>query len=265
MKHYNAISGAMFTRTSVPLILTFTSPLHEDWLFSQKNILEMAKDAGYETFWISNNEKMGLHDGYVVAISSTTDKQIFGYSGDDIDLVNSVKENLKDNTKQFFLIHYVGSHIPFNKRSDGKDAASISGEGLVADYERSIHHTDRALKELYNLSKSLSSTSLIYYISDHAEVTDPRGRASQKANMNIYLYEVPLIIINQTETDTDSVLTKYINPESRLISISNTSYYLAELMGYKFPDSLIKEAVQDAEWLYDANNKLHHQKVLKRE
>lgn len=118
----NAYSAGTNTWTSVPASLTKVSPDSKPDI--SKSIINLAKDAGYQVFWISNQLKTSKWDFSVSAIAKQAD-HVFFLSEDeagteyDLTLVSKLEQLLyssRNIKKRLFILHYYGSHMKFEDR-----------------------------------------------------------------------------------------------------------------------------------------------------
>lgn len=109
LSYYNAVSPASITRDALGLSLCFATPLDRQPLADNKNIVTLANNAGYKSYWISNQNKIGIHDSYIGLIASYADTAIFfNYQKDDLELIPVVNRLHNPQTKQIFFIHLKG-------------------------------------------------------------------------------------------------------------------------------------------------------------
>jgi len=254
LSFYDGIAAAPFTRNVLRMALSFASPTDLGPFYTEKTLLNLAHDAGYETFWISNQGTSGIQDSYLGYIAAGADKTLFsrgGYlSNDDFVLIPILREEHKPGKKQFFIIHLVGSHNNYVDRYDEKDRKAIPGENsLLNHYDRSIHHTDRVLKEIYNIMQQ-DSTALFVHFSDHGEII---GRGHGPWKNGIAQFDIPLITINKNAERIDSVTAKYKEPEKGFINNTNTIFILAEMMGYSIPQKYVDKAIEDGRYVRHAD------------
>lgn len=264
LRYYDAISPAASTRQSIPLILSFgtSSTNNKDLFYTKKNLIELANLAGYETCWVSNQDQMGLFEGYISAIAMASGKEIYEVNNnkDDLYLAHYLQKEHKPGTKQFFVIHLEGSHISYLDKSDEVDRQAIQGDRELDQYNRTIHHTDRVLRELTKIMRT-DSSSVLYYLSDHGEVVDKRGHGF--LNEGLSQFEVPLITITNGYSLTDTIVSKYVEKESNIINVSNTVYILAEMMGYKINNANTIQAVKDGRYVMHVDSKAYlHEDVI---
>ncbi len=254
LSFYNGIAAAPFTRNVLRMALSFASPTDLEPFYTEKTLINMAKDAGYETFWISNQGNSGIQDSYLGYLAAGTDKAIFSkgsyLANDDFTLIPMIKEEHKPASKQFFVIHLVGSHNNYSDRYDLKDVQAIPGENsLLNHYDRSIHHTDRVLHAIYDIMQQ-DSTALFFHFSDHGEII---GKGHGPWKNGIAQFDIPLITISKQADNIDTVMQKYTEPEKNVINNSNTIFILAEMMGYNVSQKLVEKAISDGRYVRHAD------------
>lgn len=255
IQYYDGIAAAPFTRNVLRMALSFASPRDMKPFYEEKTLINLANDAGYETYWISNQGASGIQDSYLGYLAAGTKEAIFTkgnyLSNDDFDLIPLLKTAHKGDKKQFFIIHLVGSHNDYSDRYDKIDAEAIPGDkSLVNEYDRSIHHTDRVLREIYNVMQQ-DSTTVFFHFSDHGEIL---GKGHGPWKNGIAQFDIPLLTINKHAEKIDSVVNKYIDPQTRLISNASTIYILAEMIGYIIPQKYVDQAIEDGKYVRHADH-----------
>ena len=197
------------------------------------DIVNLARLANYETFWISNQERYGQWAVASGASAQMTDHSDFtnqipvykyAYSLDEV-MLPSIK-NFKSGAKRsplarkdessaaevngtqkkdkFFILHLMGSHPSYEFRypkSFAKfSAADISREPLdegqkkeLAHYLNTVAYNDFILSEIYKIFAS--DDTLIVYFSDHAQsLYQYRGKLIH-GGINRFTLEIPLIFM----------------------------------------------------------------------
>ena len=197
------------------------------------DIVNLARLANYETFWISNQERYGQWAVASGASAQMTDHSDFtnqipvykyAYSLDEV-MLPSIK-NFKSGAKRsplarkdessaaevngtqkkdkFFILHLMGSHPSYEFRypkSFAKfSAADISREPLdegqkkeLAHYLNTVAYNDFILSEIYKIFAS--DNTLIVYFSDHAQsLYQYRGKLIH-GGINRFTLEIPLIFM----------------------------------------------------------------------
>lgn len=151
------------------------------------SILEVAKAAGYETWWISNQMKYGAWDTPVAEIASTADHEVWinGHAGEntrseyyDKELVNHLPEKLnRKNT--LIVIHLMGNHSSYNDHHPQEYNRFQGTDEIVDAYDGSVAYVDDVLKEVYEKVKEYPYFGGMVYFSDHGE--DPANRYGHEA------------------------------------------------------------------------------------
>jgi len=197
------------------------------------DIVNLARLANYETFWISNQERYGQWAVASGASAQMTDHSDFtnqipvykyAYSLDEV-MLPSIK-NFKSGAKKsplarkdessaaevngtqkkdkFFILHLMGSHPSYEFRypkSFAKfSAADISREPLdegqkkeLAHYLNTVAYNDFIVSEIYKIFAS--DNTLIVYFSDHAQsLYQYRGKLIH-GGINRFTLEIPLIFM----------------------------------------------------------------------
>ena len=197
------------------------------------DIVNLARLANYETFWISNQERYGQWAVASGASAQMTDHSDFtnqipvykyAYSLDEV-VLPSIK-NFKSGAKRsplarkdespivgvndaqkkdkFFILHLMGSHPSYEFRypkSFAKfSAADISREPLdegqkkeLAHYLNTVAYNDFIVSEIYKIFAS--DNTLIVYFSDHAQsLYQYRGKLIH-GGINRFTLEIPLIFM----------------------------------------------------------------------
>ncbi|MGM5630703.1 phosphoethanolamine transferase [Apibacter raozihei] len=258
LKYYNAVSPSPITREALKIILSFSTPFQSQSFFNQKNIIELAKDAGYETVWISNQAKIGMFDSYIGFIASGADDSYFtevrgdNKTKDDLQLIDILKEKSTQGRKQFIVIHLMGSHMWYGDKSDEIDKSKINGEwGFELLYDRSIHHTDRVLREVFQIADK-EKKYLMMYFPDHGERI---GEGHGFLGRGSHQFEIPYITINREFEKINEIIPQYIDKEALLLNSSNTIYIMAEVLGYKIPEEFKSRAINDGKYIYHVDSK----------
>lgn len=257
---YDGISSANITRDAVRFSLSFATPFNKDAFWTEKNVVEMAREASYHTVWISNQGRAGLYDNYPSYIAKSSEAVYFENKlrKEDLDLLSLIPTYDGKGDKELIVLHLMGSHFPFSERYDEVDntyfklhySEYVSSDTIfkyfdsVFDYDKSIHHTDRFLQGLYDYTISHNESSIIVYFSDHGG--NPHRDVHGTLEFNESEFEIPFVVLkNNVEIDIDSIIQQYLSGGK--INNVNLSYILSELMGYSVDDKAITKAQEDGE------------------
>ncbi len=265
---YNGISPACVTRDALRFSLTFATPFNKDAFFKEKNIIDIAKARGYKVLWISNQERIGAFDNYTGMIASQADISYFETRHDlyrnDLSLTSQLKQYNNPSEKQLIFLHLIGSHEPYEYRSDSIDAKAIPQKYTthITNYDRSIHYTDRVLREVYKTIIESDKSTLLYYFSDHGECI---GLGHAQINGGQDQFKTPLILIkHNTDLDTHNILSKYMSSEIDGINNVNTAFILSEILGYDIASEVLNKAKDESRYVYHIDGKIYPYNDIKK-
>ncbi|EEZ5468749.1 phosphoethanolamine transferase [Escherichia coli] len=191
-----AISGTPYTALSVPLSLTADSVLSHDIHNYPDNIINMANQAGFQTFWLSSQSAFRQNGTAVTSIAMRAMETVYVRGFDEL-LLPHLSQALQQNTQQkkLIVLHLNGSHEPACSAYPQSSAVFQPQDDQDACYDNSIHYTDSLLGQVFELLKDRRAS--VMYFADHGLERDPTkknvyfhgGReASQQA------YHVPMFI-----------------------------------------------------------------------
>lgn len=252
---YEAYTGAPFTRVSIPMIMSFGHPRNFDFGFKTKATLKLAAEKGYSTYWISNQTNINLPDSIpaidqISYIASDAQHKMYATKAfsNDLNLIPLLKEIHNKEQKQVIVLHIAGSHIYYKDRVDQEDIKALPDNPLnkTLAYDRTIYHTDRVLKEVFKVMDT-DDSAILYYLSDHGEVVN-KGHGWGNLKDGVEQYKIPLLTINKSAFPMDSIMSRYIDPQSEHITSTSTSYIISETLGYSVSDSLRSVAIDNGRY-----------------
>lgn len=139
-------------------------------------IIDIARKAGYETYWFSNQGYISDADTPITLVAQTADhakwlsedKTISGKFQYDGDLLTYLKQ-VDPKKNNFVVLHFMGSHEDCINRYP-HDFAKFSKPGefdMVKNYDDSLAYTDNVLQQIHEYaSKNLNLQAMLYF-SDH--------------------------------------------------------------------------------------------------
>lgn len=140
------------------------------------SIIDMARKAGYKTYWFSNQGSVGVSDTPISLVAHTADVHEWvdrdaKYSTLDESLLKFLKKvNPKD--KNFVVLHLMGSHVEYRNRYPASFQKFNDGTiNRVADFNNTILYNDWFLHQVYNYGKQHLNLDAMLYFSDHG--SDP--------------------------------------------------------------------------------------------
>lgn len=258
-----ALASATYTALNMERILTFKKDdmTDNDW-YKYPSLVELFKNAGYKTYWLSNQEGRGFLANSSSAIVAGSDVINFVSGGNSEDvyekkydeaLLPPVLETISNqDSLKFVGIHLMGSHAGYSDRFpvshtrfkaddilryNPKPWLDRKSAQIVADYDNSILYTDSILGVIIARLANSHRPSIFVYLSDHGEeVYDTRdfcGRDRSSSNC----VEVPFVIYaNRAYRENNPRIVRLLEQSvSRPFSTANLIYSLMTLTGTSYP------------------------------
>ncbi len=189
----NVITAVSATRLSVPVLVSrkpATQSLKAG--FSEKSFLSAFKEAGFKTYWLSNQMSFGQFDTPISVFANEADVTQFlnlgGFTNNsnyDEVLLDPLKNAIADPaSKKLIVLHTLGNHWNYSHRHPqeyDKWQPSLFGvlnpaytdlklkPQLNNSYDNSILYTDWFLSQVIGTLKISKQLSSMMYISDHGQ------------------------------------------------------------------------------------------------
>lgn len=216
-------SPAPNTVASLSRTLTFSSM--EDGSFDlNRNVVALAKAAGYGTLWVSNQRSMGPNDSHVARMGHQADHHRFLDKvpviepvKDDFALLNYLESRLREpgalERDSMVFLHMIGSHPHACTRVAGMGIELDAGNGRhINCYLTSLQKLDTFMQKLSQLLAQHTQDYEVLYVSDHSLRVAPLSRAEKWMDRfrlptkNIYVqpqareaYDAPLFFIDSSQ------------------------------------------------------------------
>jgi len=214
----HVVTSRPYTIEILQQALTFADEKNPDLYLTKPSLMNLMKQAGYKTFWITNQQTMTERNTMLTVFSQQTDKQFYmnqqrtqSAREYDTNVLEPFKEVLADPApKKFIIVHLLGTHIKYAYRYpeqwntfDGKTEgapAGLSPEQLASynDYDNANRFNDHVLASLINDYKATDPNGFLLYFSDHGEeVYDTPPHNMQGRNEEAptrHMYTIPFIV-----------------------------------------------------------------------
>ncbi len=158
------------------------------------SIIDIAKKAGYKTYWFSNQGKIGVHDTPISLIAETADVAHWGAQDTPYDMgLFPYLQTVNKNENNFIVLHLMGSHIDYNNRypQEYQKWADPNTTGRVADYKNSLLYTDKVLQNFFEYAQQNLNLDAFVYCSDHG--TDP-NRSRNPDESRFIVLRIPMFV-----------------------------------------------------------------------
>ncbi|MCD8199004.1 MAG: phosphoethanolamine transferase [Phascolarctobacterium sp.] len=176
----NSYSCMAHTVPAVERALTEFNQYNDKEFYTSISIIDIARKAGYKTYWFSNQGYLSSSDTPVTLIADTADtakwtKQTLNTIQYDESLLEYLKE-ISPRENNFVIIHLKGSHFNFINRYP-REFTKWGEPGkydLILNYLNSLAYTDHVIEEIYNYATEKLNLQALLYFSDHATRPDKR-------------------------------------------------------------------------------------------
>ena len=270
----NAVADANVTICAVPILLTGMSPDRFDMKGIRGNILDLAREAGYSTAWLMNQDPhisllTGVHADRMVYPPSLRTLAASRLPFDQILLPEFRREIARSGKARFIGLHLIGSHWAYDSRyppdfelfgSGGgltyQDAISATPNPHVVDaYDNSVAYTDWFLSQIIDQARALAVPATVTYISDHGEdlyALDGQSGHGAPAYSK-HQYDIPAFVwVNAAylRAHPDKVEAMRRNAAKEIRS-HNVFFSLADLMGIRWPGARPEASFASSQFVAD--------------
>lgn len=159
------------TADVIKRIFTEMSQYNDKEFYNAASILEIAKKAGYKTYWFSNQTDATIDDSPEALLSSMADiirankdTKKCEYDHSMLKLLDKI--NPQENN--FVVFHLIGSHGKYERRFPN-DWAKWPVDTEESAYHNSILYTDEFIEKVYEYARRKLNLQIMLYLSDHGE------------------------------------------------------------------------------------------------
>ena len=212
----NVITPRPYTIEALQQVLTFADEENPDLYLKTPSIVSVMKQAGYKTFWITNQQTMTKRNTMLTTFSEQADEQVYlnnnrnqnarQYDGD---VLAPFAKALTDAApRKLIVVHLLGTHMAYQYRFPEEFAKFSGRDGVPTDiddsklefynsYDNAVLYNDFVVSSLIKEYAKADPNGFLLYLSDHGEdVYDSPGRNTLGRNENkptIPMYTVPFI------------------------------------------------------------------------
>lgn len=192
-------------------------------------LVDIMKQAGFKTYWLSNQIPVGIYETLITSIAKSSDKVMFTNLGAEREqqsldgkVLPIFKKIVSDKSvnKKFIIVHLLGTHVQYENRYPKSfkvfNDAQINNLIYSSDeIVKTVNHYDNAvlyndfivaqLIEILSESSETEDASMIY-LSDHGEdvyeTVDMTGHSESISSKP--MYQVPLIFWSNNGAQVNS-------------------------------------------------------------
>ncbi|MBO5216595.1 MAG: sulfatase-like hydrolase/transferase [Alistipes sp.] len=256
------------THKSVPMILSSIHTSEHEELYRRKGILALFNEAGFTTYFISNQSPQGA---MIDKLANQADH--VEYLDDprlDMQLVDRMNQIIKSSTsdKIFIVLHAYGSHFSYHQRYPREFAQYLPDDDVAITrnniemirnaYDNSILYTDYVLAEAINSLASYSDLcSAFFFCSDHGEdlMDDERRRFLHSSpTVTYYQLHVPALTWFSEQyaaNFADKVISATVNLDAPATTYS-VFHTIADIAAISSPHVNTEASLVSSEFDYSA-------------
>ncbi|EIL1430049.1 TPA: phosphoethanolamine transferase CptA [Escherichia coli] len=263
----NVVASRPYTIEALQQALTFANEKNPDLYLTQPSLMNMMKQAGYKTFWITNQQTITARNTMLTVFSRQTDRQYYmnqqrtqSAREYDTNVLKPFREVLNDPApKKLIIVHLLGTHIKYKYRYP-EGQGRFDGDtvhvppGLNAkevevynDYDNANLFNDHVVASLIKDFRATSPEGFLLYFSDHGEEvydTPPhKTQGRNEDNPTRPMYTVPFLLWTSEKWQAAHPrdFSQYVDREYSLAELIHTWSDLAGLTydGYDPTRSLV--------------------------
>ncbi len=195
---------ANYTRNALKMILSPATPRDLAAFYTRGNLVQLAREAGFEVVWLSNQGQYGKHDTEVTKIATDASERHFTNTDWDTTALDGrllplFRAALRHPHRPLLIVvHLLGSHADYRRRfPPGQAYFSRRPQASRVDYyDDSVRYTDRVLARLITDWRAVRPHGCLVFTSDHAEylADDGHGYGHGFSRPHRQELEVPLLV-----------------------------------------------------------------------
>lgn len=233
-------------------VLTFADHDHPDWYIMKPSIVEVFNSAGFETYWISNQElvsKWGGNYGVIAREAHHTYDLSLAKKNDEI-VLPQLNEILKDTVTKdkIIFIHLMGNHHQyscrypdnfsrFNHKKDllpPKDFADKKAFKIIDEYDNSVLYSDSIIATIIRKVKAQQTSAFTLFFSDHGEEVYDYRNAVGHFMTNVYPSQCRIPFILWRSEKYKKEFPSIVIDQTRPFSTEHLIYALSDLSEINF-------------------------------
>jgi len=212
----NVITPRPYTIEALQQVLTFADEENPELYLSTPSLVAMMKQAGYKTFWITNQQTMTKRNTMLTTFSEQADEQVYlnnnrnqnaaQYDGDVIEPFNKALADAAP--RKLIVVHLLGTHMSYQYRYPSTFDKFKDRDGVPAgvrddqlptynSYDNAVLYNDFVVSSLIKDYAKSDPNGFLVYLSDHGEdVFDSPGHGTLGRNENkptAPMYTIPFI------------------------------------------------------------------------
>ncbi len=173
----DVVSAANQTINTLKRVFTPVEDLDDKAYWDKPSFITTFKDAGFKTFWITNQYVYGRHESQASFIAHETDRFISNRPNNyDEVLIPELKKVLRDTArKKLIFLHLMGNHAYYKNRYPETfnyfhpEKITDKKEKMIRYYDNAVRYNDYVLYNFLQLLKQQKGERTFIMFSDHGE------------------------------------------------------------------------------------------------
>ncbi|QXI37283.1 phosphoethanolamine transferase CptA [Pseudomonas xantholysinigenes] len=213
----NVVSPRPYTIEVMQQILTFGDEQHPDRFLTDPSLINLMKQAGYKTFWITNQQTMTKRNTMLTTFSQQTDVPVYlnnqrsqNASQFDSVVLEPFDKALRDPAqKKLIIVHLLGTHMDYRYRypaqfehfKDNVGAPAALSPDQVETYnfyDNAVRYNDFIVSDLIKRYSATTPNGFLLYLSDHGEDVYSSGKHDRlgrnEADPTRPMYTIPFLL-----------------------------------------------------------------------
>lgn len=213
----NVVTPRPYTIEALQQVLTFADQQSPKAYLTTPSLLNMMKQAGYKTFWITNQQTLTERNTMLTTFSKQADEQVYlnhnrsqnarQYDGD---VLEPFAKALADKApRKLIVVHLLGTHMSYRFRYPQEFERFTTDEGAPKNvtrhqlptynsYDNAVLYNDFVVGGLIKTFAKTDPNGFLVYLADHGEAVfdapaaDVLGRNEGRPTSP--MYTVPFIV-----------------------------------------------------------------------
>ncbi|MEB0011550.1 phosphoethanolamine transferase [Glaciimonas sp. Cout2] len=265
----DVLTGVAATRLSVPVMIS-RKPIVQSLRagFSEKSFITAYKEAGFKTYWISNQMSFGKFDTPISVFANEANVTQFINLGGFTDtssldqaLLSPFQSAIHDpHPKKLIVLHTLGSHWNYSHRypqAFDKWLPSLYGisnpaytnlgnkPALNNSYDSSVLYTDWFLEQVIKTLKSTNQLTAMMYFSDHGETLyDGSCKIAFHGHNTQFEFHIPGLMwySDAYKVAYPEKVAQLIRHKRARINTENVFHSLLDLSDIRYPDEHLERS-----------------------
>ena len=211
----NAYSNHTHTVQSLSFALTEANQYNGKSWTTTPSLIDVARQAGIRTYWISNQQMLGLWHNVVALLAKESEKvvsinkkigRLKKPDNQDEALITHLRDALREPGEKLIVVHLIGSHFSYCIRYPDSwkvytGALELSAFGKVSAatkprwvncYDNSVRYNDYILDLVFNSLEESEVPASALYFPDHSEDVF-NGKHHNSTVFDFSMSDIPLI------------------------------------------------------------------------